>query len=344
MAIIYAICLRRRIAFMPRPLRFEFRDAWYHIVNKGIGHHKIFRTDQHRQMFLNLLADACDLYGIRIHAYCLLDNHYHLLIHTPRGNLARAMRHINGLYTQKFNRSTGHAGPLFRGRYKAIVVDKDNYLLQVSRYIHFNPVTAKLVDLPHRYKWSSYQYYHRKNTKLPLWLQTEEIHSQLMLKHAKETYRQYMKKGIDSEIEVFYKKINTSAILGARVFKIKLMKSLDPTRVHHHKTDYNLTRDLPSMEEIIKACTIFFKVSEEQLYSGRRGLSNNPRKISIYACRRWGGETLIVIAKQYRCQSHSNVTNVVKEINQKILTDEKLKRLIDKLRRAVLKLSAVNLL
>lgn len=98
---------------------------------------------QHRTLFLEILSSATELFDIEIHAYCLMDNHHHLLIKTPRGNLSKAMRHINGLYTQRYNRLIKKDGPLFRGRYKALIVEKDAYLLQVSRYIHLNPVVAK---------------------------------------------------------------------------------------------------------------------------------------------------------------------------------------------------------
>jgi putative transposase len=132
---------------MPRPLRLEYENAWYHVMNRGAARQDIYKNDQHRLLFLNLLKEASLYYNIEIHAYCLMDNHYHLLIHTPRGNLSQAMRHINGLYTQVFNRSEKIDGSLFRGRYKAILVEEDSYLLQVSRYIHLNPVTAGLTQM-----------------------------------------------------------------------------------------------------------------------------------------------------------------------------------------------------
>ena len=98
----------------------------------------------HRIVFLNLLSEIHRRYRVEIHCYCLMDNHYHLLIRTPLANLSRAMRHLDGIYTQRFNRQTRTDGPLFRGRYKSILVECDNYLLQLSRYIHLNPVQAKI--------------------------------------------------------------------------------------------------------------------------------------------------------------------------------------------------------
>jgi REP element-mobilizing transposase RayT len=110
-------------------------------------------------MFLDLLKEAAELWDVRISAYCLMSNHYHLLIHTPKENLSRYMRHINGVYTQRFNRVHGYDGPLFRGRFKSILVDGDSYLLQLVRYIHRNPLKAGIVDHPEAYPWSSHNGY-----------------------------------------------------------------------------------------------------------------------------------------------------------------------------------------
>src|SRR5439155_8808363 len=116
-------------------------------------------TKDHRKYFLNLLGEISDIYGIEIHAYCLMSNHYHLLIHTPRANISDAMRHLNSRYTQHVNNSMDRDGSLFRGRYKAIIVSAEDYLLSVSRYIHRNPIEAKIVKNLTSYKWSSYPAY-----------------------------------------------------------------------------------------------------------------------------------------------------------------------------------------
>jgi putative transposase len=108
---------------------------------------------------VSLLGDIATTFGVEVHAYCLMNNHYHLLLQTPRGNLSRALRHLNGVYTQRFNRAHGTDGPLFRGRFKAILVDADTYLAALSRYIHLNPVTAGVATQPEHYPWSSYPAY-----------------------------------------------------------------------------------------------------------------------------------------------------------------------------------------
>lgn len=142
---------------MARPLRIEFPGAVYHVTSRGNARQKIFRDDEDRETFLAVLAWVVERFGWRCHAYCLMDNHFHLLLETPQANLSRGMRQLNGVYTQKFNRRHGKTGHLFQGRFKAIVVEKDSYLLELARYIVLNPVRAKMVRTPERYPWSSYR-------------------------------------------------------------------------------------------------------------------------------------------------------------------------------------------
>lgn len=113
---------------MSRPLRIVYEGAWYHVMNRGAGRRTIFHSDTYRQLFLALLGEITQTFGVEVHAYCLMDNHYHLLLHTPRANLSAAMRHLQRLYTQRHNRMEQTDGPLFRGRFKAILVDADHYL------------------------------------------------------------------------------------------------------------------------------------------------------------------------------------------------------------------------
>lgn len=141
---------------MARPLRIEYPGAVYHITSRGNAKGMIFDDDRDRQKFLDVLGSVVKKYSWLCHAYCLMGNHYHLLIETPDGNLCRGMRQLNGVYTQAFNRRHNRPGHLFQGRYKAILVEKDNYLLALCRYIVLNPVAAGLVSSPGDWPWSSY--------------------------------------------------------------------------------------------------------------------------------------------------------------------------------------------
>lgn len=142
---------------MARPLRIEFPNAVYHVTSRGNGRQKVFLNDDDRATFLATLAWVVERFGWICHAYCLMGNHYHLLIETPTPNLSRGMRQLNGVYTQRFNRAHRRVGHLFQGRFKAILVERDSYLLELARYIVLNPVRAKMVSTPERYPWSSYR-------------------------------------------------------------------------------------------------------------------------------------------------------------------------------------------
>jgi putative transposase len=142
---------------MTRPLRIEFPGAIYHVTSRGNARRKIFLDDEDRQAFLTTLAWVVERFGWICHAYCLMDNHFHLLIETPSPNLSRGMRQLNGVYTQGFNRRHRKVGHLFQGRFKAILVERDSYLLELARYVVLNPVRAKMVKAPEGYAWSSYR-------------------------------------------------------------------------------------------------------------------------------------------------------------------------------------------
>ena len=142
---------------MTRPLRLEFEGALYHITSRGDRREDIYETDADRREFVSLLAEVCKTYNWTCHAYCLMSNHYHLLIETPEANLSRGMRQLNGVYTQQFNRRNQRFGHVFQGRYKSILVDKESYLLELTRYIVLNPVRAGMVRLAQDWPWSSYR-------------------------------------------------------------------------------------------------------------------------------------------------------------------------------------------
>lgn len=142
---------------MSRPIRIEFPDALYHVTARGDRREDIFEDDQDRRTFLATLEKVITQFNWTCYAWCLMDNHYHLLIQTPDGNLSKGMRQLNGVYTQASNRRHQRVGHLFQGRFKAILVDSDAYLLELARYVVLNPVRAGMVKKPADWKWSSYQ-------------------------------------------------------------------------------------------------------------------------------------------------------------------------------------------
>ena len=164
---------------MARPLRIEFPGAIYHVTSRGDRRENIFEDDADRQGFLDVVSQAMERFDAVALAYCLMDNHYHFVIHTRRANLSRLMRHINGIYTQVYNRRHSKVGHLFQGRFKAILVDRDAYLLEVCRYVDLNPVRARMVRAPGNWRWSSYAA-HTGTASAPAWLDTSAVHGYLL--------------------------------------------------------------------------------------------------------------------------------------------------------------------
>jgi REP element-mobilizing transposase RayT len=124
----------------------EYPDAWYHVLNRGRRRELIFWDNRDYEIFLQTVQEASESFHLKVTAYCLMPNHYHLLVQTPDGNLSRCFRHIDGIYTQRFNRRHDHDGSLFRGRYKALLIEAESYLLQLVRYIHRNPLKAGMTE------------------------------------------------------------------------------------------------------------------------------------------------------------------------------------------------------
>jgi REP-associated tyrosine transposase len=162
-----------------RPLRIEFPGAVYHVTSRGDRREPIFVDDEDRQSMLSVVEQAMARFDAQALAYCLMGNHYHLVLHTRQANLSRLMRHLNGVTTQNFNRRHGKVGHLFQGRFKAILVDRDSYLLEVCRYVELNPVRAGMVDEPGAWPWSSYRSHVGQADPAP-WLDTDGLHGFLL--------------------------------------------------------------------------------------------------------------------------------------------------------------------
>ena len=162
---------------MSRPLRLQFPGALYHVTSRGDRQGAIFLDHTDRQVWLSILEDVCDRHNFVVHGYCQMTNHYHIVVETVEANLTRGMQQLNGLYSQYFNRRHDIVGHVFQGRYKAILVQREAYLLELTRYVELNPVRAKLVASPEQWLWSSYSC-HIGSEPAPSWL---NITSTLMI-------------------------------------------------------------------------------------------------------------------------------------------------------------------
>lgn len=262
---------------MARPLRIEFEGAWYHVLNRGAARRDVFVSDGQRYRFLELLGDLASRFEIETHAYCLMNNHYHLLLHTPRGNLGRGMRHLNGVYTQHFNRDQHRDGPLFRGRYKAILVDADAYLLHLSSYIHRNPIEAGMVDRLEKYRWSSYPDYVGRRKPTP-WLYRDMVYSMLGGKAGR--YRSFVEQGTDEGLQRFYGGKYLSPILGRDDFKQTVLEQhgQDSPEVPERKR----LREPPSLDRIIQTVVMVVGCDRQRVYESVRGRRNVARMLVVH--------------------------------------------------------------
>jgi len=192
------LCLwQQEVKILARPLRIEYAGAVYHITARGNARQAIYLNDEDRAHFLELLGNCCQRHHWLCHAYCLMDNHYHLLIETQSPTLSKGMKYLNGTYTQKFNRQHDRVGHIFQGRFKAILVEKDTYLLELCRYIVLNPVRARMVRSARDWPWSSY----RQTAGLVAghrdWLSTDWLLGNFgkQQKRATDAYRVFVKAG-----------------------------------------------------------------------------------------------------------------------------------------------------
>jgi REP element-mobilizing transposase RayT len=202
---------------MARPLRIEYAGAIYHVTSRGDRQENIFHDDQDRTTWLEIFARVCSRFNWRCHAWCLMDNHYHILIETPEGNLSAGMRQLNGVYTQKSNRRHGQVGHVFQGRYKAILVEKDSYLLELSRYVILNPVRAGMVEDPGEWPWSSHLAMTGRATA-PEWLETDWLLScfSRQRKRAIAKYEDFVRAGVG--LPPVWNELKHQIFLGGEVF------------------------------------------------------------------------------------------------------------------------------
>lgn len=236
---------------MSRPLRIEYAGAVYHITSRGNEKKPVFKDDHDREVFLRTLQHVIKRYNWICHAYCLMTNHYHLLVETPEGNLALGMRQLNGVYTQLFNKYHGRNGHLFQGRYKAILIQKDSHLLEVCRYVVLNPVRAGMVETPEAWTWSSYLATAGK-AKPHACLTIDWVLGQFSRKRGKaeSEYRQYVKWGIGEK--TIWTEVRGQALLGEDDFVSALTDHLkrhqdipDIPRSQRYSTRPELSRLLP---------------------------------------------------------------------------------------------------
>ncbi len=307
---------------MARPLRIEFPDACYHVSNVGLENQKIFPSQKYFEAFLAGLEETCFRLNVQVHAYCLLKDRYHLLIKTPEANLSRFMRQVDGLYTQNYQRLKKSEGSLFKGRYKAVLIQPEKHLLSLSRFIHM-AVRKNELD---SWQWSSYGAYAGKS-KAPDWLVREEVLGQVPGNGAKRLaeFIRFTEAGVDEETARFYGKKNLSSIMGDDKFKksARARRTVATTRGMSRSTN---AKWRPTCKLIISAVAKQFKVTEESIYTAARGpgSKNVPRWVAMYLCQELSAVTLQAIAKLFKLKRYGTVSTTVGKLKKEFVENPKL--------------------
>lgn len=318
---------------MSRPLRIEYPGAWYHVMNRGSARQEIFCDDTDCHLFFALLSEIHEKYGIEVHAYCLMNNHYHLFVRTPLANLSKAMQHLSSIFTQMRNRLNHQDGAIFRGRYKAILVDSDSYMLTLSRYIHLNPVAAGMVQRPENYKWSSYNAY-LLNEEKPGWLYCEETLSYFDRNNKIQNYQDFVLSEIDSEIAEFLNRKKVLPILGTDEFieKIKKDQQLLPI-AEIPKYSYSNNTTIYTVQNIIDLVTQHFNIDSQAITKPGDKKENIPRKIAIYLASKLTDETQKAIANTFNLGTYTAVSKIYHRLAKELKTNNELVTTIDTIKK-----------
>jgi putative transposase len=317
---------------MTRPLRIQYPNAWYHVMNRGRSRTKIFNTPEDYFAFIELLKEASFQWKVKVAAYCLMSNHYHLLLQTPEANLSRCMRHINGIYTQYYNRNYKNDGPLFRGRYKSIVIDQDKYLLELIRYIHRNPMRAGLVKRLADYRWTSHKAYISESNEWN-WLHKEFVLSMLEEnKHKRhQTYIAFMKQAESETLKTLYERSNLPLLLGTKDF-------IDDIR--HKYSDKKIKKEMPQSRELVperrdieRAIVQFYKLEADEFLQSYRGKYNEARNVAIYLIRKHTGAALKDIGVRFGMNNYSSVGSIITRTKQGMVRDRRLRQRVEEVER-----------
>lgn len=317
---------------MARPLRIAYEGAFYHVTARGNDRKKVFLSQSDYDRFLTTLKDSLHKYEVILHAYVLMGNHYHLLIETPRGNISAFMQSLNTAYTTYFNRKRRRIGHLFQGRYKALLIEADSYLLQLSRYIHLNPVTAKIVERPEDYPYSSYRAFidPKRETLAFRHLIWSMVTSQKEL--APVRYAGYvMSSGMSNPFERVY----GGAILGNGQFIKAILKDLREETIGNTETSgKRVLRATTHLEQIIHVIAAHFRIDPTAVPT-----ASPYKSYAVFLTRKHTALSNVEIGKQFGGISCSAVTKIGTRLKDAIGKDRKLRGLMDKLE---INLSRVN--
>lgn len=317
---------------MARQLRIEFEGAFYHVTSRGNLRERVFFEDKDRESFLEILKRTSKRYSYLLHAYVLMDNHYHLLIETPKANISQIMQNINTSYSVYINKKYKRSGHLFQGRFKGLIVDKDEYLVALSRYIHLNPVRAKIVQKPEDYRWTSYRVYIDKSVKSSLVYTSDTLSYFSSLRGKAEEYKAFVEAGIAGEERPF-KDIEAGVILGGKRFKAKIIRLLDKIKADEEIPQIKRLRETVPIDKVIKACCSFYGKKQEDLV--RRGKGKREREIAIYLSKLLSGKKNVEVGTLFGIKGPA-VSGAIKVIEEKLEKDKELNKDIENLKERII--------
>jgi putative transposase len=322
---------------MARPLRVEYPGAFYHVINRGNNRENIYKNDRDKEKFLEYLQKASQRFSITIHTYCLMSNHFHLLLETAQPNLSMAMQWINVSYATYFNRKRGRHGHLFQGRFKAILIDADEYLAHLSRYIHLNPVRAKMSSKPVKYRWSSYAAVIGK-VKAQQFLETDKVLANFgrTKKEARRKYKDFVEGANVKTLENPHRHAAAGFILGDSDF-VNWVKETFLSSRNDEKEIPQLKKLKPkiALETVLNAvCREFGCNQEQMLTKGRK--KNKAREVGIYFARALSGLSGRDLGIFFGGVSGALITVMHKRIAQQAAQNKQFKKKLEKIKEQIL--------
>jgi len=305
---------------MSRPLRIEYEGAFYHITARGNERKEIFKDDKDKDVMLDILCKLSIPRSINIYAYVLMTNHYHFLIETMNANLTRFMHSFQTIYTSGYNKRHRRTGHLFQGRYKALLVEKNEYLLELTRYIHLNPVRARIVKSPEQFKYSSYCHYmglEKSNAINPNFL-LDQFDSKNTRKAILQ-YRDFVEEGIANNIKSPFDDLRAGFILGSETFYQKTLEKIDSAQLSSEMPECSIKNENVRIDRIKEIILEEYHIQEQDLFKKRGNLK--PLKLAMYLARTLTDMPISEIAKELGNRHYSLVSHFTKQIKEEIKRD-----------------------
>ena len=309
---------------MARPLRLDFAGATHHVTARGNGRKNIFRDDSDRRKFLALIEEAVRRYGWVVTAWVLMSNHFHLVLDTPSPTLSAGMQWLVGTYSQWFNKRHKRTGHLFGDRFHSFLIDDENYLSEVIRYVVLNPVRAGMVERPELYRWSSYRATAGLETA-PAWLALHRIEPLFVGPDWQPNYARYVEEKIGSE-EKLWDRVQHGIFLGTELWLAKVRKIVEskPRSSDHPREQRQVGR--PHMPRVIETVARLAKVSRGEIQNGRGGVL---RMLCAWLGRYEGWHRLTLIAASLRIRSAGRITDLIEACERQLRIDARLNELLD---------------